>query len=138
MSEPVVFISHFMVKEGKLADLRHLAAEVQRQLHDDKPRTVAYLLYLNDEGTEMTIVHTFPDADSMDLHFVGSDERSAAAFELLEPRGWEIYGRPNESPGNDATSRGVVGSLLDPSTRSTRRVPPPAIDLSRSGRALAA
>ncbi len=24
MSEPVVFISHFMVKEGKLADLRHL------------------------------------------------------------------------------------------------------------------
>jgi hypothetical protein len=111
MSEPVVFISHFRVKEGKLADLRHLAAEVQRQLHDDKPRTVAYLMYLDDEGTEMTIVHTFPDAESMDIHFVGSDERSAAAFELLEPRGWEIYGRPNEGAletmRQAATSSGV-------------------------------
>jgi hypothetical protein len=28
--------------------------------------------------------------------FEGVDERVAAAYEYLEPRGWEIYGRPNE------------------------------------------
>jgi hypothetical protein len=32
----------------------------------------------------------------MDLHFEGSDERSAAAYEFVEPDGFEIYGRPSE------------------------------------------
>ena len=41
MSEPVVFISHFTVKEGKLDDLRRLSAEVEAQLRADKPETVA-------------------------------------------------------------------------------------------------
>ena len=45
---------------------------------------------------EISFLHAFPDAESMDLHFEGVDERVAAAYQYLEPRGWEIYGRPNE------------------------------------------
>jgi hypothetical protein len=41
-------------------------------------------------------VHCFPDAGSMDLHFEGSDERTAAVYEFVEPDGFEIYGRPSE------------------------------------------
>lgn len=96
MSEPVIFISHFAVREGMLDALKQLSEEIRAGLQADKPRTVAYLMYLDDEGTEMTVVHCFPDADSMDLHFEGSDERSAAAYELMAPRGWEIYGKPND------------------------------------------
>ncbi len=96
MSEPVIFISHFKVKEGKLDPLKRLAGEVGSGILAEKPRTVAYLMYLDDEGTEMTVVHCFPDADSMDLHFEGADERSAAAYEFMEPQGWEIYGTPND------------------------------------------
>lgn len=96
MSEPVVFISHFGIREGTLDALKQLSEEVGAGILSEKPRTVAYLMYLDDEGTEMTVVHCFPDADSMDLHFEGADERSAAAYEFLEPRGWEIYGTPNE------------------------------------------
>jgi hypothetical protein len=33
----------------------------------------------------------------MDLHFEGAEERSKLAYEFLEPRGWEIYGRPSEA-----------------------------------------
>ena len=32
----------------------------------------------------------------MDLHFEGSDERSAAVYEFVEPDGFEIYGRPSD------------------------------------------
>jgi len=32
----------------------------------------------------------------MDLHFEGVNERVAAAYRYLEPRGWEIYGLPSE------------------------------------------
>ena len=96
MSEPVIFISHFKVKEGKLDDLKRLAGEVERSLQEDKPRTVAWLVYLNEDGTKVTFVHCFDDADSMDLHFEGSDERTATVYEFVEPDGFEIYGRPSE------------------------------------------
>ncbi len=96
MSEPVVFISHFKVKEGMLDDLRRLSADVMSRLRSEKPRTVVFLAYLDEQGTEISFLHTFPDAESMDLHFEGVDERVAAAYQYLEPRGWEIYGRPNE------------------------------------------
>ena len=97
MPKPVVFVSHFAVKEGKLDDLRRLAAEIATQLEEEKPETLAYLMYLDDEGSAFTVAHCFPDADAMDRHFEGSDERSAEAFELMEPLGWEIYGQPSPS-----------------------------------------
>ena len=43
MSEPVVFISHFGIKEGTLEDLRRLSEEVNESLRQDKPRTVLFL-----------------------------------------------------------------------------------------------
>ncbi len=89
MSEPVVFISHFKVKEGKLDELKRLTGEVERSLREDKPRTAAWLVFLGEDGTQVSFVHCFPDADSMDLHFEGSDERSAAVYEFAEPDGFE-------------------------------------------------
>jgi hypothetical protein len=47
----------------------------------------------------------------MDLHFEGADERARAAYEVLEPEGWEIYGTPSdqvlESMRQAAASAGV-------------------------------
>jgi hypothetical protein len=116
MSEPVVFISHFGIKEGTLADLRRLSEEVIEQLSEDKPRTVLYLAYVDDEGTRVSFLHAFPDAESMDLHFEGADERANAAYQYLEPRGWEIYGRPSDnamgSMRQAATGAGVPLTVL--------------------------
>lgn len=92
MGQSVVLISHLRVKPGKLDELRKLTEAVTGKLRDDKPGTVAFACYLNDDGTRLTIVHVFPDADAMDRHFVGSDERGRVAYELAEPAGWEIYG----------------------------------------------
>jgi len=96
MSEPIVFISHFSVKEGRLEDLKSLAGDIQAGLLRDKPATVAYLMYLDEEGSRFTVAHCFLDAEAMDRHFEGSDQRTAAAFEVMEPQGWEVYGRPSD------------------------------------------
>lgn len=95
MTEPIVFISHFHVKEGRLDDYRRLQAAIAEQLGGEKPRTLAYLTYLDEGGTRMTAIHLFADPEAMDIHFEGSDERSRRAYELLTPAGWEIYGRPS-------------------------------------------
>jgi quinol monooxygenase YgiN len=93
---PVFFISHFAVKEGKLDELKGLFEELTTELIRSKPNTLAYLSYLDDTGSRLTILHGFSDADAMDAHFEGADERSAAAYEFIEPRGWEIYGQASE------------------------------------------
>ena len=111
MSEPIVFISHFRVKAGKLDSLRRLSHVVTKRLEAEKPRTLVFLAYLDDSGESVSFVHVFGDAESMDLHFQGADERSKAAYEFLEPEGWEIYGRPSdaavETMRQAATTSGV-------------------------------
>ena len=96
MSEPVFFVSHFTVKEGALDDLKRMSADATERLREAKPRTVLFLSYLDEPGGRISFLHAFPDADAMDEHFAGADERAAAAYEFIEPRGWEFYGKPSE------------------------------------------
>jgi hypothetical protein len=116
MSEPVVFISHVDVKEGSLDDLKRLSTDVIERLREGKPRTVLFLSYLDEQGTEISFLHAFPDAGSMDAHFEGVEERVAAAYRYLVPRGWEIYGRPSEaaleSMRQSAATAGVTLTVL--------------------------
>lgn len=97
MTGPIVFISHSGVKEGRLEDLRALTSEVMAKLEGGKPQTAAMLAYLDADDAVLSIVHLFADADAMDRHFEGATERAQTAYELMEPRGWEIYGSPSDA-----------------------------------------
>jgi hypothetical protein len=97
MSQPIVFISHFQVKSGDLDDYRRLTDQVTRQLEAERPRTAAFLHYLNPEASRVTIVHVFPDAAAMDLHAEGAADRSKVAFQYVTPLGWEIYGPASDT-----------------------------------------
>lgn len=96
MSGPIVFISHFKVKEGKLDGLKQHAQMMVEHIQANKPGTVAFLQYLNEEETELSIVHVFPDAEAYDQHLQGVGERAKGAFEFIEPIRRELYGMPNE------------------------------------------
>jgi hypothetical protein len=95
MPEPIFFLSRFRVRQGGLEALRRITRDVTPQLETEKPRTVLFLSYLNSDDGVISFLHAFADAESMDLHFVGADERSRAAAEHMEPLGWEIYGKPS-------------------------------------------
>jgi hypothetical protein len=94
---PITFISHFRIKPGRSGDIRAMAEMISSQLEAAKPRTAAFLPYVADDDATFSIVHVFPDADAMADHFAGADQRSAAAYELIEPAGWEIYGQPHRA-----------------------------------------
>lgn len=111
MSEPIAFISHFTVKQGTGEDVKRLLADGSKQLQADKPRTLVFLAYFNESATQVSFLHVFADSESMDLHFEGSDERAQAAYEYVDPVGWEVYGRPSpqalETMRQAASSAGV-------------------------------
>jgi quinol monooxygenase YgiN len=96
VSEPIVFISHFKVKEGKLDGLRQFAQATTEQIKADKPGTVVFLQYLNEAGTEQSVIHVFPDADAFDRHSEGAAERAKAALEFIVLTRREVYGTPSD------------------------------------------
>jgi hypothetical protein len=115
ISEPIVFVSHFRVKEGRSDNVLDLSNQIAKAMEAGRPRTLGFLFYMNENRSQMSIVHVFPDAESMDLHFVGADRRSNAAYEHLFPEGWEIYGSPSsvvrEQMQQEAASAGVTLAL---------------------------
>jgi hypothetical protein len=96
VSGPIVFISHNRIKPGKVEGLRGYAPTITDVIDHEKLGTVAFLTYIDDEGTEAHIVHVFPDAASMASHLEGLDDRASAAFEFIETTGYEIYGSPSQ------------------------------------------
>ena len=96
-TKPIVFISHFTVKAGHGDALRQMWDSVSADLEATRPRTAAYLAFLDETGDRFSIVHVFPDADAMAAHALGAGERSRAGYEHFTPAGWEIYGRPHEA-----------------------------------------
>jgi len=95
MGQPIVFISHSAIRDGALDGFREFIRAGSKVLEADKPGTVAFLVYLNNDGTRASIVHVFPDADAMTTHLRGVEERAEDADRFMETAGYEIYGSPN-------------------------------------------
>jgi hypothetical protein len=108
VSEPIVFVSHFRIKEGSSDPLKRLVPEVTQHLAQEKPRTLAYVSYIDEGRGMISFLHFFGDADSMSSHFEGADERARSVYEFVEPAGWEIYGSPN--PDTVETMRQAAGT----------------------------
>ena len=97
MSEPIVFITHHKLKEGKLGAFREMNQEALQRLEQQKPATLAQLAYLGEDSAELSFIHLFPDAQAMDLHFEGVQERAKQAYEFMQPLSMEIYGSPSDA-----------------------------------------
>jgi hypothetical protein len=97
VSETIVFISNQRIKPGKLDAYKQYYRQVAEFTEANKPGTVAHLAYINDEGTQASIVHIFPDAASMERHMQGIGEIARPALEFSEIVSFEIYGRPSDA-----------------------------------------
>lgn len=95
MPEPIVFISTLRIKNGKLKAFREHFTGGVPSMEANKPGTVVFYAYLNEDETKVNIVHLFPDSAAMDAHMEGVAERSESAFEFLQPQRFDIYGSPS-------------------------------------------
>ena len=118
MSEPIIFISNQRVKEGKLEGYKQYYRQVAEQAKADKPGTIAHLAYHNKEGSELSIIHIFPDAESMELHMKGVDELAKKAYEYVEILSFEIYGKPTDTVLENMMQ--IVGSGITLNIRPQR------------------
>lgn len=96
MAEPIVFISTHKIRDGKLDEFKEQYRKGATVIEEEKPGTVAFLAYLNDDETEVSTVHVFPDADAMERHMDGVGDRAKRAAEYLEFHKLEVWGSPSD------------------------------------------
>jgi hypothetical protein len=98
---PVVYLSTWRVKAGKFDDYRRFYAELLQRISGPDRDVLAFYAFGNDDDTEITNVHVFPDAATLDRHMavlqeqmglIPGDLTSVLAF--LEPVDIQVYGTP--------------------------------------------
>ena len=117
MSQPLIAIATLDIKEGKLEDFTRSYKEVVETVKENEPRIFAFHGFVNEDGTEMTIIQVHPDAASMEFHMqvlrdkLGEHVARALGPDLIEPRHIEYYGPPSDSAL--AMDRQIPGLAVD-------------------------
>jgi quinol monooxygenase YgiN len=99
MSEPFIFIGTHTIREGKLEDFKKQWRELLDVVEAKEPRLIAFNAYVNEDGTELTVVQVHPDADSMLFHLqVARDHISEAYQSVLDKtKRIDVYGKPSDT-----------------------------------------
>jgi len=94
---PIVFISHSRIRPGRLADLRSFLAVGVPALEAAKPKTLAFLAYVDQASMTLTIIHQFANTAGFAAHVEGANDRTDAAAAFIEPLAMEIHGAADEA-----------------------------------------
>jgi hypothetical protein len=93
----IVSIDWSEVHEGKLEELRVAMKALVEFVDANEPRPLAYEVYLNGDGSRMTVLQIHPDPASMEYHMRVAAERFASVKDLLSLSAIDIYGTPSET-----------------------------------------
>ena len=99
MSEPLIFINTYAIKEGMADRYQELTAGVIDMVKSEQPQILYFAFYLNDEGTEATTLQIHPDSESMLRHMQLAEKHIQESAEAIDftKMGISLYGNPNEA-----------------------------------------
>lgn len=84
------------VREGRLEEFKHHAAELMRQTREKDTGTLAYDWFLSDDGTECEVREAYVDADALVEHALHIREAREALFaESAYDHRMAFYGEPS-------------------------------------------
>jgi quinol monooxygenase YgiN len=98
MAEPFIYVGTMTIKPGKLEEARKRIAELVDFVEINEPRLIAFHCFLDEEGTELTVVQVHPDVASMEFHQEVNAKHFTTAFDYLESsRSDQYYGPISET-----------------------------------------
>ena len=80
-SAPLIFVATNRLKPGQLDAERRRVPGLVEFVEQNEPQLIAFNEYVNDNGTEVTVVQVHPDAASMQKHLAIIGERAAQAYD---------------------------------------------------------
>ena len=99
MSEPLIFINTYAIKEGMAERYRELSEGVINMVRSEQPQILYFAFFINEEGTEATTLQVHPDPESMLRHMKLAEKHIQQSAEAINFNKMEIslYGNPNEA-----------------------------------------
>jgi len=107
MTEPFIFIGTYKIKEGKLKDFKRYWRQFVDFVEESEPRLIAFNAYVDDDGSEVSVVQVHPDAESMEFHV-------KLIREHVEHAAWEFLG--------DTVSTHIFGAVSDSGLETMRQM----------------
>jgi hypothetical protein len=95
VSEPLVSIDVSDIREGQLGSLKQAMRELVDFVDANEPQPIAYHVYLNEEGTRLTVFQIHPDSASMEFHMKVAGSAFPRFSELLTLSRIDVYGTPS-------------------------------------------
>lgn len=97
MGNPIVYVDRSQILEGKLEDVKAAVNELVEFIDTNEPQLISYGVYLNQAGTEMTVVVIHPDSASLEFHMDIGGPAFRKFVDLLKLATIEVYGKPSET-----------------------------------------
>ena len=98
MAGPFIFIGTHRLKDGTLETFQADSKVLAEVVESNEPRMIAFNVFANEEGTEVSVVQVHPDAESMMLHMqvVRQHITDAYANSLDATTSMVVYGPPSD------------------------------------------
>jgi quinol monooxygenase YgiN len=96
MSDHVIYVDRFQLREGKLEDFKRYAREMAELVEKNEPGALSFNYFVDGDGARGTAVFVFSDAEAMDLHLDLASSRFQEGSELLSATEIELLGRPSD------------------------------------------
>ena len=96
MSEPIVYVDHSEIRDGKFVELKAAMNELAEFVETNEPQLIAYNVYFNEDQTRMTVLHIHSDLASLEFHFKVAGRLFPRFAEFIRLVAIDIYGKPSD------------------------------------------
>jgi hypothetical protein len=94
MAAPFVMITTHRVPPDRLHELESVTRAYLDHVEANEPRAQLHTAYLDDDGSELTLVQVHPDAASAEHHMHVARDLIGQGLALVDTIGVEVYGEP--------------------------------------------
>ena len=115
MATPFIYVGTTSIKPGKLEEARKSCGELVDFVETNEPRMIAFHLFLDEEGSKLTVAQMHPDSASMEFHLQIAAKHFTTAFDYLGAQLTEQYYGPMSE-----TLAAELAKWEDPSVAVTR------------------
>jgi quinol monooxygenase YgiN len=97
MSELIVYIDSSEIQAGKLEELKTAMKELVKFVEANEPRLIAYKVYLEEDGTRMTVVHLHADSASLEFHMKVAGPAFPKFVQFIKLLTIDVYGKLSDN-----------------------------------------
>jgi hypothetical protein len=94
MPDPIVYVDHSEIRDGKLEDLKAAMNELIGFVEANEPQLIAYHVYFTEDNTRMTVLHIHAGSASLEFHMKIAGPLFPRFAQFIKLLRIDVYGKP--------------------------------------------